>query len=66
MANAPITDSELASYLQDDRFSQEFEIPAEPGQSKPLHVTYSDYGYRNPANPEKERVLLFCSPLLGR
>lgn len=59
-------EADVASYLQDERFSQKFEMPAEPELPEGFVVTYSDFGYREPANPGNERVLLFCSPLLGR
>jgi hypothetical protein len=54
------------TYLQDERFSQRFEMPLQEGQTVPFVVTYSDFGYRDPLNPQSERVLLFCSPLMGR
>jgi hypothetical protein len=41
-------------------------MPAGGSQTDPFVVTYSDFGYRNAVNPELERVLLFCSPLMGR
>ncbi|ETS74124.1 hypothetical protein PFICI_13990 [Pestalotiopsis fici W106-1] len=51
-------------YLDDPRFSQSFTIPPGPNRSEPLTVTYSDFGYRNPDQPEREHVLLFCGPLM--
>jgi hypothetical protein len=64
--SSSFTDRDLATYLQDQRFSQRFELPMQDRQTEPFVVTYSDFGYRNPLNPQKERVLLFCSPLMGR
>ncbi|KAI0125982.1 hypothetical protein BJ170DRAFT_702897 [Xylariales sp. AK1849] len=52
------------AYIGDARFSQTFTLPPGPGRPEPFQVTYSDYGYRNPAEPEQENVLLFCGPLL--
>ncbi|KAI2619620.1 hypothetical protein GGR54DRAFT_630651 [Hypoxylon sp. NC1633] len=56
---------ELSRYLDDERFHQTFTLPSGPGRPEELKITYSDFGYRNPDEPQKERVLLFCGPLLG-
>ena len=56
----------LTSYLEDERFSRTFVMPAEDGEDSSFTVTYSDYGHREETHPENERVLLFCGPLLGR
>ncbi|KAI0011011.1 hypothetical protein F4779DRAFT_263560 [Xylariaceae sp. FL0662B] len=53
------------SFLEDERFHQTFTIPPTPSHQRPLTVTYSDYGYRNPDEPQREHVLLFCGPLQG-
>lgn len=53
------------TYLDDPRFNQSFTIPSGPDRKEPLHVTYSDFGYQNPSQPESEHVLLFCGPLLS-
>ena len=68
MASASRThnDAELSSFVQDGRFSRSFQMPNGTGQVEPFNITYSDFGYRNEEDPTKERVLLFCSPLLGR
>jgi pimeloyl-ACP methyl ester carboxylesterase len=52
---------ETEQFLDDPRFSQSFELPADPqhGRDKPLNVTYADFGYRDEAHPETERVLFF-------
>ncbi|CCF40240.1 hypothetical protein CH063_10862 [Colletotrichum higginsianum] len=55
-----------AGFLDDARFSQTFTLPSGPGRPHPFRVTYSDYGHRDPEGPSRERVLLFCGPLMGR
>ena len=65
-ASPNVADKDLAAYVQDERFSQRFEMPLDAGQTEPFVVTYSDFGYRDPINPQNEHVLLFCSPLMGR
>ncbi|KAK6080939.1 hypothetical protein SCUP234_05037 [Seiridium cupressi] len=57
--------SDVEAFLDDARFNRTFTLPPRPGRSAPFHVTYSDYGYRNPDQPEQENVLLFCGPLLS-
>ncbi|KAK6216615.1 interferon-induced gtp-binding protein mx2 [Colletotrichum tabaci] len=54
-----------AGFLDDARFSQTFTLPSGPGRPHPFRVTYSDYGHRNPDDPSREHVLLFCGPLMG-
>lgn len=56
----------LVSFVEAERFSRNFMMPAKDGEESPFTVTYSDFGYRNETSPEEERVLLYCSPLLGR
>lgn len=53
--------------LDDPRFNQTFELPASPddGRSSSFKVKYTDYGYRNEAQPEEENVLLFFPPLMA-
>ncbi|OAA64722.1 interferon-induced GTP-binding protein mx2 [Niveomyces insectorum RCEF 264] len=53
--------------LDDPRFSRAFDLPADPakGRTKPFHITYADYGYRNEAHPEEETVFLFFGPMMG-
>ncbi|KAH9897433.1 hypothetical protein F4778DRAFT_783016 [Xylariomycetidae sp. FL2044] len=53
------------AYLNDERFHQKFTIPPGPGRPEPFHVTYSDIGYRNAAEPSRERVVLVCAPLVA-
>ncbi|KAF5977303.1 alpha beta hydrolase fold family [Fusarium coicis] len=49
------------AFLQDRRFSQTFQLPADPSDDHgSLQVKYSDYGYHNAAD---ENVLLFFAPL---
>ncbi|KAK2020421.1 hypothetical protein LX32DRAFT_329946 [Colletotrichum zoysiae] len=56
-----------AGFLDDPRFHQTFTLPAGgPDRPHPFQVTYCDYGYRDPENPEREHVLLLCGPLMGR
>jgi hypothetical protein len=54
-------------YVNDPRFSQTFQLPADPanGRNSPFKVKYADYGYRNEARPEQENVFLFFGSLLG-
>ncbi|POR34797.1 Uncharacterized protein TPAR_05021 [Tolypocladium paradoxum] len=61
------TAAELDQFLDDPRFTQTFELPADAarGRPEPLRVTYADYGYRNEAHPGEEKVLLFFAPLVG-
>lgn len=59
-------DPNPAAYLNDPRFHRSFTIPAGPDRLEPFTVTYADFGHRDPENPERERVLLLCSPLFGR
>lgn len=56
-----------SAHLDDARFSQTFELPADEanGRAKPFKVTYADYGYRNEADPEQENVFFFFVPLMG-
>ncbi|KAK2043548.1 hypothetical protein LZ31DRAFT_323203 [Colletotrichum somersetense] len=55
-----------AGFLDDPRFHQTFTLPAGgPDRPHPFQVTYCDYGYRDPENPEHEHVLLLCGPLMG-
>jgi pimeloyl-ACP methyl ester carboxylesterase len=60
-------EAELAEYLNDPRFSRNFELPADPahGRESPFKIRYADFGYRNESHPEQENVLLFFSPLFG-
>ncbi|OIW32563.1 hypothetical protein CONLIGDRAFT_630243 [Coniochaeta ligniaria NRRL 30616] len=53
--------------LDDPRFSQVFELPANPagGRDSAFRIKYVDYGYRNEAHPEQENVLLFFPPLMA-
>jgi hypothetical protein len=55
--------------LNDARFNRTFEYTPPPGPpgaaTRPLTVTYADYGYRNEAHPEQERIMLFSPPLMG-
>jgi hypothetical protein len=55
--------------LNDARFDRTFEYTPPPGPpgaaTRPLTVTYADYGYRNEAHPEQERIMLFSPPLMG-
>lgn len=55
------------TYLDDPRFHQVFELPANPqdGRAAPFKITYADFGYRNESQPEQENVMLFFPPLLG-
>lgn len=57
---------DLDEYINDPRFHQAFTLPPGPGQPEPFQLTYSDYGYRNPSDPEQENILLFCAPLMSR
>ncbi|GKT60643.1 interferon-induced GTP-binding protein Mx2 [Colletotrichum tofieldiae] len=52
-------------FLNDQRFHQTFTLPAGPNRPDPFQVTYSDYGYRDLENPEREHVVLFCGPLMS-
>ncbi|KAK2019084.1 hypothetical protein LZ32DRAFT_598613 [Colletotrichum eremochloae] len=61
----PLLPDNPAQFLEDPRFHQTFTLPAGPDRPHPFQVTYCDYGYRNPENPESEHVLLFCGPLMG-
>lgn len=53
------------TFLKDPRFSQTFQIEADPSNGFPtaIKVKYADYGYRNPSDPSEENVLLFFAPL---
>ncbi|KAF5027127.1 hypothetical protein F66182_753 [Fusarium sp. NRRL 66182] len=52
------------TFLQDLRFNQHFQLPADPSDDHPsLRVKYADYGYRNQTKPEDENVLLFFAPM---
>ncbi|KAK1989625.1 hypothetical protein LX36DRAFT_14506 [Colletotrichum falcatum] len=62
-ATPPLPDP--ATFLDDPRFHRTFALPAGPDRPHPLQVTYSDYGYRDPEDPDRERVLLLCGPLMG-
>ncbi|TDZ13230.1 hypothetical protein C8035_v006734 [Colletotrichum spinosum] len=53
------------TYLDDPRFHQSFTLPDTASLPQPFKVTYCDYGYRNPENPDLEHVVLMCGPLLG-
>lgn len=57
----------ISTFLDDPRFSRTVDLPADPANGRPgqFRVTYADYGYRNEAHPEEERVLLFFGPLVG-
>ncbi|KAF4335503.1 hypothetical protein FBEOM_10638 [Fusarium beomiforme] len=49
------------AFLKDPRFSQTFQLPADPSdEHASIQVKYSDYGYHNAAD---EKVLLFFAPL---
>ncbi|KAM0340152.1 hypothetical protein ACHAPU_010644 [Fusarium lateritium] len=59
-----VKDKTASEFLKDPRFSQSFELPADPSDDHPcLQVKYADYGYHNPTTPEEEHVLLFFAPL---
>jgi hypothetical protein len=53
--------------LDDPRFRQTFSLPADAsrGRTSPFTIKYADYGYRNEAHSEEERILLFFSPLMA-
>ncbi len=58
----------LTDYVNDPRFSQTFELPANPasGRTSPFRVKYADYGYcRDETHPEEENVILFFGPLMA-
>ncbi|EFQ28237.1 hypothetical protein CGRA01v4_11845 [Colletotrichum graminicola] len=62
---SPLPPDDPAGFLDDPRFHQTFTLPAGPDRPNPFQVTYCDYGYRDPENPEREHVLLICGPLMG-
>ncbi|KAK1986176.1 hypothetical protein LZ30DRAFT_778511 [Colletotrichum cereale] len=64
-SSTPLLPDDPAGFLDDPRFHQTFTLPAGPDRPHPLQVTYSDYGYRDPENPGREHVLLFCGPLMA-
>ncbi|KAK0711911.1 hypothetical protein B0H67DRAFT_491118 [Lasiosphaeris hirsuta] len=59
----------LVDYVNDPRFSQTFELPANPhaarGGTGPFKVTYADFGYHHEGHPEEDNVILFFSPLMA-
>ncbi|OHW94834.1 interferon-induced GTP-binding protein mx2 [Colletotrichum incanum] len=63
-SSTPVPDDPV-KFLNDGRFNQTFTLPAGPNRPDPFQVTYSDYGYRDLENPEREHVLLFCGPLMS-
>lgn len=54
-----------AAFLNEPRFNRTFEYTPPGGTSGPLKIKYADYGYRNEAHPEQERIMLFSGPLMG-
>jgi hypothetical protein len=57
----------FADYINDPRFHQTFQLPADPASGCPrsFRVKYTDYGYRKTDAEEEENVLLFFSPLMA-
>lgn len=54
-----------ADFLNDPRFNQTFEYIPPGSTAGPFKIKYADYGYRNEAHPEQERIMLFSGPLMG-
>ncbi|KAH6851074.1 hypothetical protein B0I37DRAFT_445003 [Chaetomium sp. MPI-CAGE-AT-0009] len=54
-----------ADFLDDPRFNRVFVYTPADNTSPPFKIKYADYGYRNEAHPEQERVMLFSGPLQG-
>jgi pimeloyl-ACP methyl ester carboxylesterase len=56
-----------AEIINDPRFTQSFELPADPanGRTRSFRLQYADFGYRNVDHPEEETVLLFFAGLLS-
>lgn len=54
----------IEEFVADSRFSQSLELHGIDGRDV-FRVAYADFGYRNVANPEEERVLLYFAPMLG-
>lgn len=54
----------IDEFVADARFSQSLELRGIAGRDV-FRVAYADFGYRNEANPDEERVLLYFAPMLG-
>jgi hypothetical protein len=54
-----------ADFLNEPRFNRTFEYIPSGSTSGALKIKYADYGYRNEAHPEQERIMLFSGPLMG-
>jgi pimeloyl-ACP methyl ester carboxylesterase len=54
-----------ADFFNEPRFNRIFEYTPPGSTSGPFKVKYADYGYRNEAHPEQERIMLFSGPLMG-
>src|ERR1700743_311705 len=65
----PPSKAELTAFINDPRFNQTFQLPADPsrGRPKPFQVSYADFGFHREDGDqqEPEQVLLFFGPLMS-
>ncbi|KAK3297801.1 uncharacterized protein B0H64DRAFT_458349 [Chaetomium fimeti] len=54
-----------ADFLDDPRFNRVFEYTPPGTTSPPFKIKYADYGYRNEAHSEQERIMFFSGPLMA-
>ncbi|KAK1828788.1 hypothetical protein QBC39DRAFT_264485 [Podospora conica] len=57
----------IQTFLGHPFFNRTFTLPPNPltGRTAPFSVSYCDYGYHNPADPSRERILLHFGPLMA-
>jgi hypothetical protein len=62
-----ITSASIQTFLDHPFFNRTFALPPNPltGRTTPFKVSYCDYGYHNPSDPSRERVLLHFGPLMA-
>lgn len=65
--NTTTTSASLQTFLDHPFFNRTFVLPPNPltGRTTPFKVSYCDYGYHNPSDPSRERVLLRFGPLMA-
>ncbi|KAF6817203.1 hypothetical protein CPLU01_13650 [Colletotrichum plurivorum] len=62
-----VQDHDLEQYLADERFSRVFTYPGDSTDehSKPICISYADYGHNGTESSQVEKVFLYFGPLLG-
>ncbi|KAK0738876.1 hypothetical protein B0T18DRAFT_333978 [Schizothecium vesticola] len=64
---AATTGASIQTFLDHPFFNRTFILPPNPltGRTTPFKASYCDYGYHNPSDPSRERVLLHFGPLMA-